>query len=261
MRVRYLSPLFVSVALVTTTDISGQTPERVVTTHEAVFWRVAKVRVMPRYPAGSLARGTEGVVVTSVTSTKEGHVERVDILESPDADMAAAVRAALAQWTIPAPQPMGSSTPYVARVNMTFYFQIRNGRGMVLAADQMPGNEDVFAAWNRPPAGRGTPAGPPPVVFQHGIPTREVDEAEFTRLVTGPNTVILDVRDRDQFAGGAHPRARNMPFGEVGTRSRAELSVRATVVIDCSRTETSRCRYAHDQLHDRGFNDVAIYLP
>jgi rhodanese-related sulfurtransferase len=204
------------------------------------------------------------VVVTSVTSTKEGRIERVDVLESPDADTAAAVRAALAQWTIPAPQLVDRPTSNLARVKMTFYFQIRNGKGVVLAPDQMPGNEDVFAAFNRPPAGRnvsGAAPAPPPVVVQHSGTAREIDEVEFTRLITSPNAVILDVRDREQFASGAHPRARNMPFSEVGTRSRAELPVNATVVIDCSRSETSRCHMAHDSLRNRGFKDVAVYIP
>lgn len=263
MRVRR-SWFLLAMILSTAAGLNAQTQAPVVTTHEAVFWRVAKVRVMPTYPAAPLARGTEGVVVTSVTSTKEGRVERVDVLESPDEDMAAAVRAALAQWTIPAPQPLGESTPYVARVKMTFYFQIRNGKGVVLAPDQVPGNEDVFAAFDRPPAGRGTPGAPPsqpPVVTRHGDGAREIDQIEFVRLLAGSNTVLLDIRDRDQFAGGAHPRARNVPANEVGTRSRAELPLAATIVIDCSRADTSRCQFAHDDLVGRGFKDVAIYIP
>lgn len=150
------------------------------------------------------------------------------------------------------------------RAKLTFYFQIRNGKGVVLNPEQVPGNEDVFAAWSRPPAGRGGPSAPtrpPAAVRQHDGPTREIGHAEFMRLLADADTVLLDVRDRDQFAGTAHPRARNLPFDEVLTRARAELPSNAAVVIDCSRIETSRCRFAHDQLRDRGFADVFIYLP
>lgn len=266
MRVSYSWPLLLSTIVITTAGMYGQTPAPapIVTSHEASFWRAAKVRVMPTYPPTSLKRGTEGVVVTSVTSTKEGRIERVDVLESPDADMAAAVRSALEQWTIPAAQLVDRPTPNLARAKMTFYFQIRNGKGVVLTPEQMPGNEDVFAAFNRPPVGRGASGAAPrtaPVVVQHGGTAREIDETQFTQLIANANTVVLDVRDRDQFSGDAHPRARNMPANEVGTRSRAELPLDAAVVIDCSRTETSRCRFAHDQLRDRGFKNVAIYLP
>ena len=260
----FLLPLLL--AIVPTTTLLAQAPAvdgagrlPVYTTHEASFRRMATTRTLPQYPVDAVARGVTGVVVVEATAGPDRHVEAVDVLQSPDDALSAATRAAVSKWTLPS-----VSTPSLLRAKLTFYFQIRNGKGVVLAPEQVPGNEDVFAAWNRPTAGRGAPGAAPrtaqPVV-QHGGTAREIDEAEFTRLLADTSIMVLDVRDRGQFAGGAHPRARNMPFDEVQTRSRAELSVAATVAIDCSRTETSMCHVASDYLQSRGFKNVSVYLP
>lgn len=202
------------------------------TTHEASFRRMATARTVPLYPIDAVARGITGVVVVEATAGPDRRVESVEVLQSPDEALSAATRSAVSKWTLPS-----VPTPSLLRAKLTFYFQIQNGKGMVLNPDQVPGNEDVFAAWTRPPAGRvgsGAPTGPPPAVLQHAGEAREIDQAEFTRLLAAPDTVVLDVRDRDQFAGGAHPRARNVPADEVLTRARAELPPNVTVVIDCS---------------------------
>jgi TonB family protein len=264
MTVRRSSLLVVPVILVGAVAVAAQSRTPAVTVHEASFHRIATVKVMPSYPAGALAQGVEGVVVTSVTSTREGRVEHVDVLESPSEDIAASVREALAQWNIPAPQPVSATTTYVARAKLTFYFQIRRGKGLVLYPDQVAGNEDVFAEWNRPARTAGPPAGPPPVrvMTRETSGALEIDDAEFTRRLADVGTVVIDVRDRELFAGsGAHPQARNIPADEVLTRARAELPASAKVVIDCSRTETFRCHAGADALTRRGFKDVAVYLP
>lgn len=228
-------------------------------TNEGSFRRIATTRPLPQYPVDAVASGITGVVVVEATAGPGRNVEAVDVLESPDDAVSAATRAAVSRWTFPPVQ-----TPSRLRAKLTFYFQIRNGKGVVLNPEQMPGNEDVFTAPNPTPTGPGAPGaatGTAPSVAQRGGTTREIDATEFTRLIADTNMVVLDVRDRDQFAGGAHPRSRNIPFDEVGTRARAELPGAVTVVIDCSRTETSRCRDALDQLRNRGFESVAIYLP
>ncbi len=219
---------------------------------EGAFRQGATERVMPVFPAAALERRSAGVVVLQVTAEPNGHVGDVVVLETPDSDIGTAARAAALEWRF----PMAART---VQGKLTFYFVIENGRGVVRNPEQMRGNEDVFGG-NQPARSLGAaPSAPPAAVGRVIAP--EIDETEFTRLIANANTVVLDVRERDQFAGGAHARARNMPAGEVLTRARAELSATATVVIDCSRTETFRCYAGADALRRRGFEQVSIYLP
>ena len=259
----FVLPIVLAIVIATTSlaqtpAIGGAARPTVYTTNEGSFRRIATTRTLPQYPVDAVARGVTGVVVVAATAGTDRRVEAVDVLQSPDDALSAATRAAVATWTLPS-----VSTPSLLRAKLTFYFQIRNGKGVVLNPEQMPGNEDVFAG-NRPAAGRGAPGAAPspaPAVVRDGNTAREIDEAEFTRLTADTDTLVLDVRDRDPFAGGAHPRARNIPDDEVLTRARAELPVNAAIVIDCSRTETAFCRMAHDSLRSRGFKSVAIYVP
>lgn len=256
----FLLPVVLAVVAATTSlaqapAIEGAARPPVYTTNEGSFRRMATTRTLPQYPVDAVARGVAGVVVVEATAGPDRHVEAVDVLQSPDDALSAATRAAVSTWTFP-PVP----TPSLLRAKLTFYFQIRNGKGVVLHPEQMPGNEDVFGG-NQPARNLGAPPSAPPAAVRRANAAPEIDETEFTRLLADTNTVVLDVRDRDQFASGAHPRARNMPDDEVLTRARAELPANAVVVIDCSRTETAFCRIAHDSLQSRGFKSVAIYLP
>lgn len=208
---------------------------------------------MPVFPAASLERKSEGVVVLQVTADPTGQVGDAVVLEAPDAEIGAAARAAALEWRF-------STSPRTVQSKLTFYFVIENGRGVVRNPEQMRGNEDVFGAGQSARSQAAKPTAPPTVVRQANV-APEIDEAEFTRLIAAANTIVLDVRERDQFGGGAHPRARSMPADEVLTRARAELSAAATVVIDCSRTETFRCYVGADALRRRGFEQVSIYLP
>lgn len=220
---------------------------------EGALRQGATERVLPAFPAASLARKSGGVVVLQVTAEPTGQVGDVVILEAPDAEIGAAARAAALEWRF-------STSPRTIQSKLTFYFVIENGRGVVRNPEQMRGNEDVFRGGQPARSLGAKPTAPPTVVRQANV-APEIDEAEFTRLIAAANTIVLDVRERDQFGGGAHRRARNMPAEEVLTRARAELPATATVVIDCSRTETFRCYAGADALRRRGFGQVSIYLP
>ena len=234
--------------LLTTTSLAAQSRRS-----EGAFRQGATERIMPAFPAASIAGKSEGVVVLQVTAEPSGQVGNVVVLEAPDADIGAAARAAAIEWRFP-------MAPRSVRSKLTFYFVIENGRDVVRNPEEMRGNEDVFGG-GQPARGQGAkPTAPPTVVRQANI-APEIGETEFTRLIASANTVVLDVRERDQFAGGAHARARNMPVDELLTRARAELPANTTVVIDCSQTETFRCYAGADALRRRRFEQVSIYLP
>lgn len=216
-------------------------------------------QVMPEYPAASIAQAREGVVVSLVTGAPGDRITQVDVLQSPDEHIAAAVRTAVMQWTFRAPRPGVNPSRYEIRDKLTLYFQIRNGKGVVLYPEQMPGNEDVFEAWFKP-AGRAG-AGGPMIVRRDTTGIEEIDEDALRQLLNDRSTVLLDIRDREPFAASAHPRAINMPFDEVSVRSGAELPRTAQIVIDCSQEDTSKCRFNATELGERGFKKVAIFIP
>jgi TonB family protein len=235
--------------LLTTLSLAAQSRRS-----EGAFRQGATERVVPVFPAASLERKSTGVVVLQVTAETDGRVGEVVVLEAPNAEIGAAARAAALEWRF-------ATSTRTIQSTLTFYFVIENGRGVVRNPEQMHGNEDVFGGGQ--PGARSQSARPqaPPSAVRQANVAPEIDEGEFTRLLAAANTVVLDVRERDQFAGGAHARARNMPAEEVLTRARAELPVNATVVIDCSRTETFRCYAGAGALRRRGFEQVSIYLP
>lgn len=241
-----------------TTSAEAQTL-RAVTMPEAVFRRIATTTVAPSYPTSSMARGAEGVVVVRVRAGLDNRVERVDVLQSPDADIAESVRSALMQWTVARTSETGGPVRNAAESKVTFYFQIRNGKGVVLNPNEMPGNEQVFA----PPARPAAPAGGAPMTvdMREGAGIEEIDEETLWQRLSNAATVLLDLRDRGPFAGSARPRAINIPVEELTVRAGAELSRDAQIVIDCSQDETFRCRVGHHMLVGTGFKNVSIYLP
>jgi rhodanese-related sulfurtransferase len=235
----------------------AQTQPRAVSMLEGSLRQAVATRVMPEYPAASLARRSEGVVVVRVRAGLDNRMERVDIVQSPDPDIAAAVRAAVTQWTVARRSETGGPVGNAAESRLTFYFQIRNGMGVVLNPDEMPGNESVFP----PPVRTAARMGGPPTALRGPVAAaEEVDETALARSLAG-GAVLLDVRDREPFAASARPDAINIPLEELMVRAGAELSRQSAVVIDCSRTETFRCHAGADALRRRGFEQVSIYLP
>ena len=247
-----------SVALVAAPDERAQTAPRPLSLQESRLRQLATTPVMPEYPPASVVRGAEGVAVAHVSTGIDDRVDHVDVLQSPDVDTADAVRAALTRWVVPiAPEP-GSTVRRAVQGLVTFYFQIRNGKGVVLSPDQMPGNENVFT----PPARPAARASGPPVATQPDLTgIDEIDQHTLRRLLEREAAVLLDVRGRHPFAASARPRAVNIPLEELPVRAGAELPRAGTIVIDCSQEQTFRCRAASQFLRQRGFETIAIYLP
>jgi rhodanese-related sulfurtransferase len=236
----------------------AQTLPRAVSMLEGSLRQAVATRVMPDYPAASLARRSEGVVVVRVRAGLDNRMERVDIVQSPDPDIAAAVRAAVTQWTVARRSETGGPVGNAAESRLTFYFQIRRGKGVVLNPDEMPGNESVFT----PPVRTAARVGGPPTALREPVAAaEEVGETALARHLASGGAVLLDVRDREPFAASARPDAINIPLEELMVRAGAELSRQSAVVIDCSRTETFRCYAGADALRRRGFEQVSIYLP
>jgi TonB family protein len=110
------------------------------TTSESGLRAAVRLKVAPVYPPRSLAQGTEGVVVVEVVVGTNSKAESVRVLEAPDAEMGAAVRAALPLWEffpVVEDGSMVGQTRVRLRGKLTFYFRIHGGAGQVLDPAEM----------------------------------------------------------------------------------------------------------------------------
>ena len=100
------------------------------------FRRIARVGPRPEYPELSLDSGRAGIAVAEVVANDEGRVERVDILEAPDAHIGDAMAGALAQWEV---EPLVDDDGQAVRLRakLFFYFVIEDGEGFVRSPEEM----------------------------------------------------------------------------------------------------------------------------
>jgi rhodanese-related sulfurtransferase len=218
---------------------------------------------MPEYPRESLAQKVSGVVVAAVLFGVDGKLTTIEILESPDAHTAAAVRDAVGRWTVPGAQVMGREEKSPVRGKLTFYFQVRDGKGIVLDPDQMPGGParpTPRPKPSSPPA--GPPAGPPPAAPPatsggHGaVKTVTVEAFKKQSL----DALVVDVGDRDAFKRGHWPGAVNIPYDEIGMRGGVELPRDKTIVIDCTQEQKFYCDVAAWRLAEQKFPNVVLLV-
>jgi hypothetical protein len=214
--------------------------------------KIASNTVKPIYPAEAVRRGIEGVVVARIRAGRDSRMERVDILQTPDPLLATAVTQALMQWRIGS---TGRSMALEGKV--TFYFRLERGHGRVLNPEEMPGNAHVWDAWK--PA-IGAPRGAPTVVRQAGVAS-EIGETELQQRLAAGNAMLIDVRNRQDFAREHDPRATNLPGDEIIVRALVELPIAKTIVVDGSRGLPGWARQCVKDLHDVGFKDVVMLVP
>jgi predicted permease len=208
--------------------------------------------VKPIYPAEALRRGIEGIVVARIRAGHDSHMERVDILQTSDPLLAAAATQALMQWRF------GSTRREMAlEGKVTFYFRIERRSGRVLNPQEMPGNSHVWDVWK--PAS-GPSYGAPAVVRQAGA-APEIGETELQQRLAAGSAMLIDVRNRQDFAREHDPRATNLPGDEIVVRARVELPMAKTIIVDGSRGLPGWARQCVKDLHDAGFKDVVMFVP
>lgn len=87
----------------------------------------------------------------------------------------------------------------------------------------------------------------------------QINEDELQRITkSGRRVVILDVREREQFAQGHVEGAKNIPIGELSVRAINELSPDDFIVTSCQCTDATMSKTARDQLLKSGFKNVAV---
>jgi rhodanese-related sulfurtransferase len=247
------------IAVVCAADAAAQA-----TLNEGGFRSAAEHAPRPAYPAALVAKRISGVAVASVLVDTAGKVAVVVVLEAPDPLMAESIRTTVQQWTF---RPVtarrgadGAFQPVEVTSKLTFYFQIRNGVGVVLNPDEMPGGPVIR---REPPGGPPTP--PPaaaPMVRRGGpdISALQIDAAEFERRAALTGTVVLDPREREEVRRTGRPGALNIPRDEVPIRARIEIPPRTSVIVDCSRANDFTCMVAATRLVEAGFR-VSVFKP
>jgi TonB family protein len=226
---------------------------RTVKMAESSIRRVARHKTMPTYPPPSLSQKHSGVAVAAIATDENGRVSTVSLLQAPDDAIGEAVRTALLQWEIDPVTVSGRTERFGVQGKVTFYFRLDGPRGRVFNPDEIPGGPKPEPASGPPSSGPGArpPAAGTPAVSRsapetttHDDSDMEIDEEEFARLAASTTVVVLDVRERDEFARRHSPGAINSPRNELAIRAYIELDRNQPVVVDCSFTETVLCHSA-----------------
>jgi TonB family protein len=104
---------------------------RTATTSEQVLRAHATKVVRPAFPADASRHQQTGVAVAEVHLNPAGLVSQVEILEAPTPSIAQSVSEAVAQWQF-TPFTMSSGEPMLLSAKLTFYFEMKGGKGVVL---------------------------------------------------------------------------------------------------------------------------------
>src|SRR3954466_9023638 len=85
---------------------------------------------------------------------------------------------------------------------------------------------------------------------------REVDTAGAEAALARPGTVVLDVREPDEYDQGALPGAIHLPRGHLESKIESQISDRSTpIIIHCA--SGVRSAFAAKTLQELGYTDVA----
>src|SRR3974390_1463627 len=88
---------------------------------------------------------------------------------------------------------------------------------------------------------------------------REVDTATAETTVRNPGTVVLDVREADEYEQGALPGAIHIPRGHLESQVEGKITDRdAHLVVYCA--GGTRSAFAADTLGQLGYTDVASVI-
>jgi molybdopterin/thiamine biosynthesis adenylyltransferase/rhodanese-related sulfurtransferase len=88
---------------------------------------------------------------------------------------------------------------------------------------------------------------------------REVDTAEAETAIAVPGTVVLDVREPDEYEQGALPGALHIPRGHLESQIENKVTDRAaSVVVYCA--GGTRSAFAADTLAQLGYTDVVSVI-
>jgi rhodanese-related sulfurtransferase len=114
--------------------------------------------------------------------------------------------------------------------------------------------KDEAALWARVASHQGKP-------LNNTRYAPEIDEGTMRALVPSGTPVVVDIRDREQYARRHRAGALNIPADEIPSRAPRELSRSTPIVIDCPAERRSDCRIASELLlRDLGYRVVYVLV-
>lgn len=144
------------------------------------------------------------------------------------------------------------TTPYPLRMGfvLTPTFLIVNSTGTIsdLVEGQLDRAQELLAI-----ARIGDPT-TAPVVDSHAF--AYISESGYRELRASSKTLLLDVSDRVTNERDMSPDSVRIPYAELETRARSEMSAAVTPVIDCRAISLMNCVGSINQLRDLGFPHV-----
>jgi TonB family protein len=196
--------------------------------------RCARLKPLPDYPPGAVARAEQGVAVAYVAVGTNGRVEEVRVLQAPSGEIAAAVEAAVRRWEFDQMAPQGSPNPVRIDGKVVLYFEIQNGRGHVV----LPVDEGMTTA---------APA-----------EAKEIDERELSQLLARGQVTLLSIRDRERKATTERAGSVHIPLDELESRAPRELDRGRHIVVDCGQEPAGLCRGALIILGGLGYTRLSV---
>jgi outer membrane biosynthesis protein TonB len=103
---------------------------------ETVLRASATSAAPPLYPEASVRRFSRGVAVAKVQLADTGRLESLEVLQAPDPLIARAVQKAVRLWVFKPVVSARTGQPIAAEGKMFFYFEIQDGEGVVLTANE-----------------------------------------------------------------------------------------------------------------------------
>jgi TonB family protein len=201
------------------------------------FRGIAITAPTPTYPATSLGKGVTGVVVAAILLDRNGHLQSVNVLQTPDDAIGQSVHDALTRWTF---RPIG--VPMKGK--MFFYFTVKKGSGSVASPEEM---NPAITQDHRGASNQGDDA------------VNEIKEAQLELMRKTGKVTVLDIRDRSAYERGHRDGAVNIPIDEVPQRASIELPNHLPLVVDCDPEQPAiKCRVAAQILSYLGFDKVSV---
>ena len=88
---------------------------------------------------------------------------------------------------------------------------------------------------------------------------KEIDQKDIeTLLKRDKRALLLDVRDRESYARGHFPNARNIPFDELQVRAVNEIDIDSTLVIYSYRFDAQELASCINVLKSSGFKNILV---
>jgi iron complex outermembrane receptor protein len=134
---------------------------------------VVRTHVDPVYPPEALVNRVHGDVMLALTVDTDGHVSKVDVLESGGAALDEAALVAARQWTfVPAirTSAAGVAQPVASRIRVPFHFAPPAAPPEIVERPTSPGDVAVHEATQGPPAPPVPPAAEEVRVVGHTVP-------------------------------------------------------------------------------------------